>query len=95
MSTMMEQHEGLYENEEQRLAILDSDTHLAKFGFKQNFCDKCGKKNSEIDGKLIQCGKCRKRYYCSRKCFNNDLQAHIKTGCETSELPESTMYFNE
>jgi hypothetical protein len=43
-----------YTNEEERLAMLDSMAHLKKFGFTKNCCDKCGKKNSELDGKLIQ-----------------------------------------
>ena len=43
-----------YTTEEERLQILDSMAHLSKFGFTKNSCDKCGKKNSELDGKLIQ-----------------------------------------
>ncbi|GKY99086.1 hypothetical protein MPSEU_000864200 [Mayamaea pseudoterrestris] len=80
-----------YTNEEERLQILDSMNHLKKFGFTKNSCDKCGKKNSQLDGKLIQCGKCKKAYYCSLGCFNSDLPAHHKLGCDTTELQEGSL----
>jgi len=45
--------------------------------------------NSEIDGLLIQCGMCKKAYYCSMKCFNEHLPYHQKY-CGTSEIPFDT-----
>lgn len=45
---------------------LDRGTVLSKYGFSTNKCQKCGVSNSEIDGKLIQCGKCKRSsdYHC-------------------------------
>ena len=84
-----------YTNEEERLEILDSMTHLKKFSFTKNSCDKCGKKNSEIDGKLMQCGKCKKAYYCSIDCFNSSLPAHHKLGCDTVALSDNRSKVNQ
>lgn len=63
---------------------LNDDSVLSKWLFDKNYCFHCGKKNSELDGLLMQCGKCRQAYYCSMKCFNADLEAHQKI-CNTAE----------
>lgn len=62
---------------------LNDDSVLSKWLFEKNYCFHCGKKNSELDGLLMQCGKCRQAYYCSMKCFNADLEAHQKI-CNTA-----------
>lgn len=38
----------------------DQDEILSKWGFADNFCYYCGKKNSDLSGLLMQCGKCKK-----------------------------------
>lgn len=58
---------------------------LADYGFAEDRCHRCGIHNSEISGLLMQCGKCKKAYYCSMKCFNDDLPWHQKF-CQTSRL---------
>lgn len=63
---------------------LNDDSVLSKWGFDKNYCFHCGKTNSELDGLLMQCGKCHQTYYCSMKCFNADLEAHQKI-CKTAE----------
>jgi hypothetical protein len=55
---------------------------LAKWGFDKDYCFRCKKHNSELSGLLMQCGKCKKAYYCGMKCFNEDLEAHQKV-CNT------------
>ena len=60
---------------------LDDGGTLAKWGFEKNYCFKCNKHNSELDGLLMQCGKCKKAYYCGMKCFNADLVEHQKVCC--------------
>lgn len=57
---------------------LDDDTLLSAWGFSSSSCAKCGTPNSELEGLLIQCGKCKMAYYCSMKCFNGDLMTHRK-----------------
>jgi hypothetical protein len=64
---------------------LDRNETLSKWGFDSNKCQKCNVSNSDIGGHLIQCGKCKKAYYCSTKCFNSDLPEHQKH-CKTSGL---------
>ena len=58
---------------------------LAKWGFDKDYCMRCQKSNEEIAGLLMQCGKCKKVYYCSLKCFNDDLPTHQKI-CGTAEF---------
>lgn len=55
---------------------LDEASHLNDWGFKSSCCDLCGIMNSEIDGLLLQCGKCKNAYYCSYKCFKEALPSH-------------------
>jgi hypothetical protein len=38
----------------------DQDTILSKWGFDDNVCYYCGILNSDINGLLMQCGKCKK-----------------------------------
>lgn len=56
--------------------VLDQSGHLRDWGFTASYCNKCGIHNSQISGLLMQCGKCKKAYYCSMKCFNDDLAKH-------------------
>ncbi len=65
-------------------ASLDIDT-LVHYGFAEDRCHRCGIHNSEISGLLMQCGKCKKAYYCSMKCFNDDLSWHQQF-CQTSRI---------
>jgi MYND finger len=46
---------------------------------------RCGIHNDQIDNMLLQCGKCKKAYYCSMACFNADLSNHQKF-CNTGSL---------
>jgi MYND finger len=54
----------------------DDPEYLKGWGFDSNVCNLCGKKNSEVSGLLMQCGRCKKVYYCSRQCFNDGLADH-------------------
>jgi MYND finger len=63
----------------------DSAKTLKLWGFTESCCRKCQVSNSKIGGKLMQCGKCRKAYYCSKACFNSDLKAH-QMFCKTTAL---------
>ncbi|GAX26194.1 hypothetical protein FisN_16Lh010 [Fistulifera solaris] len=65
-------------------ASLDIDT-LVHYGFAEDRCHRCGIHNREISGLLMQCGKCKKAYYCSMKCFNDDLSWHQQF-CQTSRI---------
>lgn len=38
----------------------DQDDILEKWGFADNICHHCGKRNSDLNGLLMQCGKCKK-----------------------------------
>lgn len=38
----------------------DQDSILQKWGFADNICHCCGIKNSDLNGLLMQCGKCKK-----------------------------------
>ena len=38
----------------------DHDNILSKWGFADNICHYCGVKNSDLNGLLMQCGKCKK-----------------------------------
>ena len=46
---------------------------------------KCGVLNSQVEGMLFQCGKCKRAYYCSAQCFNADLVNH-QVYCNTGKL---------
>ena len=45
----------------------DTDRILSKWGFTDNTCHNCLKKNSDLHGLLMQCAKCKKAYYCGMK----------------------------
>ena len=72
-------------NNEETTHPLDQPELLSKWGFQASACQRCGLKNSQLQGKLLQCGKCKKAYYCSKLCFNQDLTAHQKF-CSTERL---------
>lgn len=38
---------------------------LEDWGFSSDKCHYCGISSKEIDNLLMQCGKCKKVYYCS------------------------------
>ena len=54
-------------------------------GFAVDRCERCGIHNDEIGGVMMQCSKCKNAYYCSMKCFNEDMERHLKF-CNTGEL---------
>jgi hypothetical protein len=64
---------------------LDSLELMSKWGFNATNCRKCNKSNSECSSLLLQCGKCKKAYYCSMVCFNDDLVSHQEF-CTTTAL---------
>lgn len=64
---------------------LDDVDEMMDWGFDATHCFRCGIHNSEIEGTLIQCGKCKMAYYCSMKCFNDDLMVH-REYCQTGAL---------
>jgi hypothetical protein len=45
----------------------DSAKILSKWGFTDSQCHNCGISNSDINGLLMQCAKCKRAYYCSMK----------------------------
>jgi hypothetical protein len=49
------------------LKIMNSDAMLRVFGFQQSICSFCQKSMDDLNGKLMQCGKCRDVYFCSYK----------------------------
>jgi MYND finger len=51
----------------------------------QTSCHGCGVTNETIGGFMLQCGKCRKAYYCGRDCFNAHLATHQQF-CRTHTL---------
>lgn len=65
------------------------DNDIRDWGFTESHCFHCGKSNSEIDGLLMQCGRCRKVNYCSNDCFNNGLEEHKKIASPLRCLDDS------
>lgn len=63
----------------------DNDKILSKWGFNDDHCYNCGKHNSDLDGLLMQCGKCKQAYYCNMRCFNDHLPEHQKF-CGTKQI---------
>jgi hypothetical protein len=57
---------------------LDDKRFLQRWGFEASLCSCCGKANSEMEGRLMQCARCMRAYYCSSQCFNEHLPAHAK-----------------
>lgn len=73
----------LYNSKEEMEEALDSTDHLRNWNFRGSKCDRCGIPNSQVSGLLLQCGLCKNAYYCSRACFNEDLEDH-QQHCESS-----------
>ena len=46
---------------------MKQDAMLQVFGFTQSTCSFCMKSIDDCNGLLMQCGKCRKVYFCSKK----------------------------
>ena len=67
---------------------LDDAQHLQRWGFSTNHCSCCGIHNSQIEGRLIQCARCKKAYYCSPKCYNEHLPVHSQK-CRAGVLHQS------
>lgn len=57
-----------------------TDAKLRPHLDKHSCCDVCG----VFAEKLKVCGRCRKRWFCSKKCQADDWPTHKKTSCETS-----------
>jgi MYND finger len=54
-------------NVKSKTEYYNTDKILSKWGFTDNHCHHCGILNSDLNGLLMQCGKCKKAYYCSMK----------------------------
>ena len=82
MGSLKEQYFMLYGTENPKPATeeerLNSVDNLKRWGFKTNKCLCCGKSNSEAQGRLMQCARCKKAYYCSNECYNEHLPVHQK-----------------
>lgn len=55
---------------------LDSLQELKDWLFYSASCHTCGILNSQVDGHLFQCSRCKKVCYCSKDCYNRDLSFH-------------------
>ncbi|GKY99085.1 hypothetical protein MPSEU_000864100 [Mayamaea pseudoterrestris] len=77
----------VYNSTEEMEGALDNTDHLRVWNFRGSKCDRCGISNSKVDGLLIQCGMCKNAHYCSRKCFNDDLEFH-QDRCQSSVLKQ-------
>jgi MYND finger len=85
-SSITEEEVKLFAREEELKQMLDSSSHLREWNYRgTSRCDRCGISNSELEGLLIQCAKCKHAYYCSMACFNQDLERH-QAFCRTSKL---------
>ena len=54
-------------NVKSKTEYYDTDRILSKWGFTDNTCHNCHKRNSDLHGLLMQCAKCKKAYYCGMK----------------------------
>jgi hypothetical protein len=64
------------------------DNELGKMKEKVNpVCGCCRRRTRAIDGLMLQCGRCRKAYYCTMECFNQDMDNHVQF-CRTNTEPE-------
>ena len=54
-------------NVKSKTEYYDTDRILSKWGFTDNTCHNCLKRNSDLHGLLMQCAKCKKAYYCGMK----------------------------
>jgi len=52
--------EEYYDYTEDEEHPLDASDTLEKWGFNESKCHYCGIHNSDLDGLLMQCGKCKK-----------------------------------
>jgi hypothetical protein len=72
-------------NVKSKSEYFDSDRILGKWGFTDNQCHHCGILNSDLNGLLMQCGKCKKAYYCGIKVrastFDNDGKKEQRIIC--------------
>jgi hypothetical protein len=50
-----------------KMELNDKEKTLSTYMFKESCCTFCQKTMDELDGKLMQCGKCKKVYFCSRE----------------------------
>jgi hypothetical protein len=75
----------LYNSQEEMEGALDDTSHLKHWNFRGARCDRCGIPNSQVAGLLMQCGICKNAHYCSRKCFNDDLEDH-QEHCESATI---------
>lgn len=59
--------------------MMDCANLMQQWGFDDVRCHNCGVLNSQCNGLLMQCAKCKKAYYCSSECFNKHLSVHRLT----------------
>ena len=81
MTQTMAVMEGLftYQSEEEKVALLDNLDFLKRWGYTKNACSKCGRKNSQLDGRLLKMNCCNDFYYCNGDCADSDLENHKKS----------------
>jgi hypothetical protein len=60
-----------------KMELNDKEKTLSMYMFKESCCTFCQKTMDELDGKLMQCGKCKKVYFCSREVrLHNQCCSH-------------------
>ena len=57
---------------------LDDATEMREWGFSSTQCGLCHQRNSDLDGHLIQCARCKVAHYCSLLCMNRDQPNHAQ-----------------
>lgn len=76
-----EEYRDMSEND-----MMDCANLMQQWGFDDVRCHNCGVLNSQCNGLLMQCAKCKKAYYCSSECFNKHLSVHRLT-CDVGNFP--------
>jgi hypothetical protein len=75
-----EEYRDMSEND-----MMDCANLMQQWGFDDVRCHNCGVLNSQCNGLLMQCAKCKKCYYCSAECFNQHLPVHRLT-CDVGNI---------
>ena len=70
--------------------MLDDKEYLKQWGFNSTMCQKCGISNSQINGYMMNCSRCKKAAYCSVKCFNAHINIH-QLYCQTTTIDREPM----
>jgi hypothetical protein len=70
--------------------LASSPAERDSFCFNNQHCFNCYVRNSDIDHCLMECGRCKKFYYCGIACFNAHLDVHMKY-CQTGKIYREPM----